>query len=510
MITRSPETAPDLLSAWARLLDGVLEGADASAGVRGLADDSRAVERGFLFFARRGSTDDGRRYARDATRRGAIAVVSEEGLSVDLPVLRVANAERALCRAADAWYGCPQDALRLVGVTGTKGKTTTAWLTAAALRQAGVKTATFGTIAHDLGDGERVASRNTTPGRLELRRLLAEARDRGCRAAVLEVSSHALDQGRVDGLAFRSAVFTNLGRDHLDYHESLEAYFEAKRRLFSGLGEGATAILNRDDEWWWQLAGSCRGRVLTYGRGPEADLRADDIHATAEGTRFRLVVADTELDVTTALVGRFNVLNLLAAVGAARGLGVDVVAAVRGAASVRGVPGRLERIEFSGDLHVFVDYAHTEEALSAVLGFLRDIGSRPLICVVGCGGDRDSAKRPRMARTAAELCDAVVFTSDNPRTEDPHAILRDMERGVPPGLLERTTTVVDRREALSKVVAEAPAGACILVAGKGHESYQILGTKKVPFDDAEEVRRALARRLCVLEGAEPRASARVT
>jgi UDP-N-acetylmuramoyl-L-alanyl-D-glutamate--2,6-diaminopimelate ligase len=502
-VTAAPAPpAPRTLGELARLLGGTLDGASASTPLTGLSDDSRAVAAGEAFFARAGSQVAGASFAADALERGAAVAVTEVALP-GLASLRVGDVGEALRAAADAWYGRPQDALDLVGITGTKGKTTTSMLTAAALRHAGRRTAVIGTIAYDLGDGAPVPAQNTTPGVLELRRLLARARKAGCTAAVMEVSSHALDQGRTAGLAFRAGVFTNLASDHLDYHRTLEAYFAAKARLFAGLAPSATAVLNRDDPVWPRLAALCRGAVLTYGMGAEADLRYERLVLAADRTTLRLHVAgQAALDVRTPLVGRHNVQNLLAAVGAALALGVEPVTAVEGASRLEGVRGRLERVD-GDDLHVFVDYAHTEDSLRQVLGFLDGVGARPLTCVVGCGGDRDRTKRPRMARVAADMAARAVFTSDNPRTEDPRAILDEMLAGLTAEQRARATVEVDRRAAIRRAVLEAPAGGSVLVAGKGHEDYQIVGTQKLPFDDVTEVREALRLR------SAPRASEQV-
>jgi len=471
--------------------------------ISGLCDDSREATAGSAFFARPGSQADGATFVRAARAAGAALVVARDPVAEDLPTLLVPDVDAALRAAADAWYGRPQDALELVGVTGTKGKTTTSYLVRAALAAAGRRTAVFGTIAYDVGDGRPRDAGNTTPGALALRRLLAEARDAGATACVMEVSSHALDQGRVDGLPFRVGVLTNLASDHLDYHKTPEAYFEAKSRLFAGLDRTATAVLNREDPAWARFAARTRCRVLTYGGSPECDLRATRVELAADGTTFRLSVAgEADFAVRTPLVGRHNVSNYLAAVSAASALGVEPLTAAEGASSLTGVRGRLERVEPSGDLHLFVDYAHTEDALRQVLGFLRTVGALPLTCVFGCGGDRDRTKRPKMGAVAAELADRVVVTSDNPRTEDPAAILREIEAGIPASAHAKTEIVADRREAIRRAVLEAPAGSTVLVAGKGHEDYQIIGTTKVPFDDVAEAREALAAR------AHRRASAR--
>lgn len=486
-----PRTA-DALCHLLRAEHHALEGA---APLTGLADDSRRVEAGTVFFARRGSQDDGSRFIADARSRGAAVVVAEQDPADGGPTLLVRDVAAALRAAADAWYDAPQHALGLVGITGTKGKTTTATLTAAALRACGRTPAVLGTIGYQLGAAGDEPSANTTPGALELRRLLAKAREGGCDGAVLEVSSHALDQERTAGLPFAVGAFTNLASDHLDYHGDPQAYFEAKARLFSGLAPEATAVLNREDASWNRFAARVRGSVLTYGLSPESDLRASDVELSPDGTRFRLTVAgEGERDVATPMVGMHNVLNILAALGTCAGLGLDPMVAADGAASVSLVPGRLERVDSVAGVQAFVDYAHTEDALRQVLVFLKTVGAVPVTCVIGCGGDRDRSKRPRMARVAVELADTAIFTSDNPRTEDPNAILADMTSGLSAEERGAVTVIADRAAAITHAVREAPAGATILLAGKGHETYQILGTEKLPFDDAAELRRALATR----------------
>jgi UDP-N-acetylmuramoyl-L-alanyl-D-glutamate--2,6-diaminopimelate ligase len=500
-----PRTGQALQELLAGALAGVRFAGEPMRGpIRGLCDDSRDVGPGEVFFARPGTQADGHSFARAALSSGAVLVVAREAIASDVPTLLVPDVDVAIRVAADAWYGRPQDALDLVAVTGTKGKTTVTHLVRAALSAAGRKAAVLGTIAYDVGDGRPRPAPNTTPGALAMRRLLSDARDAGATACAMEVSSHALDQGRVEGLPFRAAVLTNLQSDHLDYHKTPEAYFQAKARLFAGLSRTATAVLNRDDPSWARFAAATRCRVVTYGTSPECDLRATQVAAAADGSEFRVRVAhDGEFDARTPLVGRHNVANFVAAVGAAQALGVEPLTAAEGAATLSGVKGRLERVEPAGDLNVFVDYAHTEGALREVLGFLRTVGALPLTCVFGCGGDRDRTKRPRMGRVAAELSDRVVLTSDNPRTEDPVAILREVEAGIPPALADKCVTVADRREAIRRAVLEAPAGSSVLVAGKGHEDYQILGATKVPFDDAAEARAALALRRQSIAAARP-------
>ncbi len=500
---------PLSVAAWAGRLGGRLRGGAARALVHGLSDDSRAVREGDLFFARRGTAADGAAYAREALARGAVAVVGERPPDEDLPWIAVPAVDLALTHAADLFFGRPQDALRLVGVTGTKGKTTIAWLAAKALGATGTPAAVLGTIRHDLGPAGVAPAANTTPGRLELRRLLARARDAGCGAAVMEVSSHALAQGRTEGLSFDVAVFSNLGRDHLDYHPDEEAYFRAKARLFEGLGEESHAVLARDEACYERLAGATRARVFTYGFGEGADLVIDDLRLGLDGTEFSLRRKDgPPVPIRTPLIGRHNALNLAAAIAAASCLGADVEEAARGAASLSGVPGRLERVAAGpdDDVTAFVDYAHTDEALREVLSFLRAVGADPLVCVVGCGGDRDRSKRPRMARSAADLADRVYLTSDNPRTEDPLAILADMEAGLASGTRDRASTLENRRDAIRRAVLDAAPGTTLLVAGKGHEKVQILADRRIPFDDVEETRSALAAR--ARRRAEDRAATR--
>ena len=482
---------------------------DRSCAIGRLADDSRACEPGTAFFARRGTVEGGSSYIQDALEKGAVVIVSDTALAPSIPHVVVASVEEALRAAADRWYGEPQTRMLLIAATGTKGKTTVAHLVVAGLRACGTKTAIIGTTGHDLGGDTVVAASNTTPGILRLRALLAEALANGCEAAVLEVSSHALDQGRTDGLDFAVAIFTNLTSDHLDYHKTKDAYRDAKLCLFRGLRPDAHAILNRDDPSFDAFADASRSAITSFGQDRRADVRATDLHLSATRSTFTVSgLGARSRTCSSALVGRHNVSNVLAALTTVSVLGFDMDRATAGILALSLVRGRLERVALEGvrsDVHVFVDYAHTEDALRQVLEFLRGVGAHPLTVVVGCGGDRDRTKRPRMARVAAEIAHAVVFTSDNPRSEDPQSILDDMVSGIDhlsDRLGGRVVTILSRREAIERAILDAPHGSTVLVAGKGHETYQVIGNMRLPFCDVTEVRRVLALRAGLQNGDE--------
>jgi UDP-N-acetylmuramoyl-L-alanyl-D-glutamate--2,6-diaminopimelate ligase len=468
--------------------------------------DSRAVRPGAVFFAVRGTRADGHDFAAAAARAGAVAVVAERPVEcAPARLLRVGDARRALALAAAAFHGKPADALLLAGVTGTNGKTTVAWLAEACLREAGIPCGLLGTVLHRWPGAERQAA-HTTPDAPALHALLAEMRDAGARAAVLEVSSHALDQERVAGLAFRAAGFTNLSRDHLDYHGDLERYFAAKRRLFSeGLAPGGVAVVNAGDAHGARLArelGAAGLTVWRYGLGPGLDLRADALEVGLEGISARLETPAGALELRSPLVGRHNAENLLCASGLALALGASPAAVGRALSASRGAPGRLERVEARG-VAAFVDYAHTDDALARVLSALRELRPRRLLAVFGCGGDRDRGKRPLMGEAVARAADLAVVTNDNPRSEDPAAIIGEILPGLERGGLSRLgaaearaggrgfAVVPDRREAIGLAVAAARPGDAVLIAGKGHEAFQLVGAERRPFDDREEARRAL-------------------
>ncbi len=457
--------------------------------VSSLCADSRRACPGALFLAVPGAKEDGAAYAAEAVRRGAAAVVAERPLDLPVPVVVVPDLRAAAGDLAAAWHGRPALGLACAGITGTKGKTTTAFLLQSILEGAGLPCGLLGTVEYRVGQ-RRLPAPNTTPGPVELQGLLAAMLEEGCGHAVMEVSSHALAQGRTRGIPFRVAVLTNVASDHLDYHGSFEEYRAAKARLFAGLPEDAVACLNGGDPGADWFAERSRGRVVRYGFDPRFEVGAEEAAVGPDGISFRLRVEGARAAVRSPLLGRHNIENLLAAAAGAAGLGLPADVIASGLGRLAGVPGRLERVDDgSRGFRVLVDYAHTEDSLRRVLGFLRPVTPGRLLVLGGCGGDRDRTKRPRMALAMAELADEAVFTADNPRSEDPLAILREMTAGVPVGV--PVTVVPDRREAIRRIVGMAVPGDTVLIAGKGHETYQVLGSRTVPFDDREEARRAL-------------------
>ncbi len=461
--------------------------------IAGLTTDSRAVEPGDVFIGLPGSRVDGSAYWAEAVERGAVGLVLSEGargVEATIPVIRVSDIVGTCARLAAAYYDFPADRLLLTGVTGTNGKTTTSHLIEHLLSRH-AQTGLIGTL-YGRWPGHHVEARHTTPFALEIQRLLAQMVAAGCRHAVMEVSSHALAQQRVAGCRFAATVFTNLTQDHLDYHPDMESYFQAKATLFRPEYRTGRAIINRDDPWGERLASENRD-VWTYSLSTDADLQAIDVTFTPEGIRGRLVTPHGQADFKSPLVGQFNLANLLAAVGAALTLGLPLEAIAADLAHFDGVPGRMERVSSGDDdITVIVDYAHTPDGLRKLLEATRPFVRGRLICVFGCGGDRDRTKRPQMGRIAADLADWPVVTSDNPRTENPEAIVGDILAGVPVNV--QPTVEVDRRTAIQRALSEARAGDCIVIAGKGHEDYQILGTTKIHFDDREEARAALTSR----------------
>jgi UDP-N-acetylmuramoyl-L-alanyl-D-glutamate--2,6-diaminopimelate ligase len=499
------------LVAVARTLAPGAKGAVASAGshdieVTSVVHDSRVVTQGAVFVAIPGHRADGTQFIGEAVRRGAAAVVAEAppNVQVAVPWIQTTNARVALAELAAIVHGRPSEALTLVGVTGTNGKTTTTYLLASVFDAAGMPSGRLGTVTFRVGPSaghERDAS-HTTPEASEVQRLLREMVDRGCTACAMEVSSHALALHRVAYLHFSAAIFTNLTRDHLDFHGDMQQYFAAKRRLFEMLPAGAPAILNVDDPRGLELAGRLP-RVVTYAIDRPADVRAGQIQQSLQGLAFEADTPRGVLAMRSPLVGRPNVYNILAVVAAAIALDLPTPAIERGVSALEHVPGRFQIVSTGADdVCVVVDYAHTDDALKNLLETARPLTSGRVVTVFGCGGDRDRTKRPLMGTVAGRLSDLVVLTSDNPRSENPQRIVDEILRGLAPaqqpGGPRRAGTpysvVLDRRAAIDQAIRMAKTGDLILIAGKGHEKYQSVGDRTLPFDDVDVARAALAQR----------------
>ncbi len=482
----------------ARGLGAELSG-DGKIAASNVTHDSRQAREGTVFTAIRGLTMDGHRFVGDVMRRGAAGVISELERPVDFEGawLKVADARESLAKAASIIFGDPSHELNLVGITGTNGKTTTTYLCFALAEAAGDKPAMLTTVEYRIRDKSEPAIR-TTPEASDTNRFLREALDAGCNMAVMETSSQAIDLHRCDWLRFKVAIFTNLTRDHLDYHHTMENYFDAKKRLFDGrLGERpASSVVNIDDEWGRRLTESLRSegaRVVTFSQRGDADLTAHDIDVSIlRGTSFRLVTPAGERRVNSPLVGRPHVYNMLSATAAALELGYGLDDIVRGLDSCVGAPGRFERVAHDGDFAIVVDYAHSDDALLNTLKTARDLTSARIITVFGCGGDRDKTKRAPMGEIAGAESDLAIITSDNPRTEDPLRIIEEIEAGI-----KTTSTpylvVPDRREAINAAISKAKPNDLVLICGKGHETYQIIGDEKYYFDDREVALEALSR-----------------
>jgi UDP-N-acetylmuramoyl-L-alanyl-D-glutamate--2,6-diaminopimelate ligase len=466
--------------------------------------DSREVVPGAVFFALPGAVRDGHEFVPEAVRRGALAVVAERPVPAAVPVLLAPSSRRAMALAAANFHGRPGDALLLAGVTGTNGKTTVTWLVEACARAAGLPAGLMGTVVHRWPGTERSAA-HTTPESTTIQALLAEMRSAGARAAVLEASSHALAQERLAGLRFRAAGFTNLTRDHLDYHGDMERYFAAKRRLFlEHLAPDGVAVVNVRDPWGARLADQLGPgpTVWRYGGRLQDALHAEEVVAGTSGMSMTLQTPAGPLSLRSPLVGPHNLENLLCAAGVALALGIPRDAVERGLSESHGAPGRLERFTARG-LSVFVDYAHTDDALARALQALRALAPRRIVCVFGCGGERDHGKRPLMGEAAARGADVVIVTSDNPRSEAPLDIIGEILPGLERAGLRRLSADAlcqdgkgyavepDRRSAIALAVAAGREGDVVLVAGKGHEATQVVGRERLPFSDRDEVRRAL-------------------
>ncbi|MHA7963771.1 UDP-N-acetylmuramoyl-L-alanyl-D-glutamate--2,6-diaminopimelate ligase [Paenibacillus sp. CAU 1782] len=474
-----------------RLVAAVIVG-NGDTDFDGLEKDSRAVRPGMLFLCVKGERSDGHDFAREAVLRGAAAIVTERRLELETPQLIVKDSRLATSIIADYVYGHPSAEVKVIGVTGTNGKTTTTYLLEKILNDCGRSAGVIGTIETRYG-GKSLPMSGTTPESHELQRLLQDMRSDGVQYCAMEVSSHALEQGRVKGCRFRSAIFTNLTQDHLDYHGTMDKYAEAKGLLFSRLGnaygapehERSYAILNADDEASAAFRRLTSVEVITYGLHHAADIRATDIAISAEGSSFTVDGFGGTAAISLKMPGKFNVYNALAAIAASLLEGIPLADIKASLERIQGVPGRVEKVDLGQPFSVIVDYAHTPDGLRNVLGAVREFATQKIITVFGCGGDRDRTKRPIMGKIAAEHSDYVIVTSDNPRSENPDAIISEIEDGLTQaGLsLSRYALVADRRKAIQKAVEMASQGDVVLIAGKGHETYQLVGGHTFPFDD---------------------------
>ena len=470
------------------------------AEITSIERDSRRVKEGALFVCISGAHVDAHSFIPSAARAGARAILTERE-TVDVPdgiaVLYVPNLQETLDIIVPYFYDYPARAMRVIGITGTNGKTTTSYLVRAILRHAGKRVGLIGTIQVMMED-EVFPTANTTPDVIVMQQLLSEMRARGMDAVVMEVSSHALDQGRVTGIEFDTAVFTNLTQDHLDYHKTMENYARAKARLFEyvsaqGTKVGKTAVLNADDAARETMRAHTHCPIISYGMENDADLMAKDVHLAQDGMELTLMYDGAQLaQLHIGITGLFNVYNVLAAVGVALAENVPTADVVEALRSFTGVPGRFELVREGQPFSVIVDYAHTPDGMENVLRTARAVTAGRIIAVFGCGGDRDRTKRPIMGRMAAELADIAILTSDNPRTEDPAAILDEVETGVLPVIGAKPyEKLVDRRTAIFHAVGTARAGDTVVILGKGHENYQILKDKTIHFDDRETAREAI-------------------
>jgi UDP-N-acetylmuramoyl-L-alanyl-D-glutamate--2,6-diaminopimelate ligase len=461
--------------------------------ITSIENDNRKVQKGSLFICIKGYTVDGHDFAESAVKNGAAAVLAERPLDLDVPVLLVNDTTRAMAVLADAFYGQPTKSVHLIGITGTNGKTTTSHLIEKIFADAGKRTGLIGTMYTKIAD-KTIETKNTTPESLTLQKTFKQMVDAGVNAAVMEVSSHALDLGRVHGCDYNVAVFTNLTQDHLDYHQTMEEYKRAKGLLFAQLGntfdlnKPKYAVLNADDAASEVYSRSTAAHVVTYGIEQKADFQAKNIQMTPKGTAFDLIINSVSYRIEMQLIGKFSVYNVLASISAAMVSGLKIEQIIQSIESVEGVAGRFELVNAGQDFTVIVDYAHTPDSLENVLKTIQHFAGKRIFVIVGCGGDRDRTKRPLMAQIACKFATNPILTSDNPRSEDPLAILKDMEAGVQG---ENYQVIPDRRKAIFTAVHQASPGDVILIAGKGHETYQIIGNEIHDFDDRLVAREAI-------------------
>ncbi|MFA5150144.1 MAG: UDP-N-acetylmuramoyl-L-alanyl-D-glutamate--2,6-diaminopimelate ligase [Candidatus Omnitrophota bacterium] len=459
--------------------------------ISGLSSNSRLVRKNSIFVAVKGSRKDGSRFINEAVDRGAKFVVCDAGVKVNrfkpAEFIRVKNTRLALAGLASQFYRNPSRKVKVIGITGTNGKTTITYLLEAILKEAKFSSGVIGTINYRFKD-KVIPAKNTTPGPVELQSILARMEKEKIKYAAVEVSSHALDQERVGQVHFHSAIFTNLTRDHLDYHRTLEGYFKAKLKLFRNLSLSSFAVINNDNRYAGRIKKVTCAKIITYGIDNKAEVLARDIKFDVRHTEFKLLFCGREIKFRINLIGRHNVYNTLASIAWALKAGISLKVIKSALENFSLVPGRLERINSPKGFCVFVDYAHTDDALKNALTALRQLSPKRIITLFGCGGERDRLKRPKMGRVVTALSDFAVITSDNPRSEDPVGIIRDIRRGIKKN---NYCAIPDRKRAIQKVLSLAGRGDIVLLAGKGHENYQVLKNKAIHFDDRKEVRRCL-------------------
>lgn len=461
--------------------------------ITSLEMDSREVEKGSLFFCVKGSTFDGHVFASEAEAKGAVAIIAEKDVGVSIPVIKVKDTRRAMAVMADAFYQQPTHKLQLIGVTGTNGKTSISHIVEEIFKEAGEKTGLIGTMYTKIGE-KTIEMKNTTPESVTLQKFFHQMVSAKVTRVVMEVSSHALDIGRVHGCDFNIAVFSNLTQDHLDYHRTIDEYRRVKGLLFASLGNRFDkdnpkfAVLNNDDTASEEYARSTSATIVTYGIHQTADIMAANIRMTASGTEFDLITPFGSYEVKTNLIGQFSVYNVLAAIATGIVSRIPISTIIRAIEKVKGVPGRFEIVNQGQNFTVIVDYAHTPDSLENVLRTVRQFAKGKINVIIGCGGDRDRSKRPLMAKIATKFADVPIFTSDNPRSEDPLEILKEMEAGVEG---EFYITIPDREKAIFYAISNAGENDIIIIAGKGHETYQIIGNKTHSFDDRLVAARAI-------------------
>jgi UDP-N-acetylmuramoyl-L-alanyl-D-glutamate--2,6-diaminopimelate ligase len=460
--------------------------------VKGISCNSKNISDDFIFVAIKGNREDGNKFINEAIRKGAKAVVSESPVTShqspeNVYFVAVKDARKALAQLASRFYGNPSLNLKVMGITGTNGKTTVSYLIEAVLKEAGFLPAVIGTINYRFKD-KLIPSKNTTPGPIELQSMLSQMLKEDIDYAIMEVSSHALDQERIEGIKFHSAVFTNLTQDHLDYHKTKESYFKAKAKLFKNLNPRSYAVINNDDRFSDRLKRLTPARIITYGIEKKATVRAKDIRFDCSHTEILLDSPKGRISLVSPLIGKHNIYNILAVVACALEEGIDVPVIKSALEKFSNVPGRLERVNSKRDFSVFVDYAHTEDALNNIINTLRHICKKRIIVVFGCGGERDKTKRPKMGRVVSELSDYAIITSDNPRSEDPKEIINDIKCGI---RKMNFCVIPDRFDAIKKSLSLAKSGDIVLVAGKGHEDCQIIKDKRINFDDRKVIKECL-------------------